>query len=176
MEFIRNWFDQLDDYIKTNLSDFSCNDYSMLYQSFLKTHKERSGTSENLTGFSEYLANRLFLYLIQDKVELSLRTFERIEGISGYNVPDMLIYKDNRVFCLISVKAFGNISNKVIFQDLKRIDNIRKSHKSITLNFLNHVSMKEETIYKYQRNDHKLLFLKDNHKNLIKEISDFLFE
>lgn len=177
MDFIVNWFDQLDRYLANNLYNFTCDDYSKLYTSFLKTHEQRSGTSENLTGFSEYLANRIFYYLLKDKKEFTLRPIEKVQGKEGYNVPDILIYENDRIYTLVSVKAFRNINNSIIKQDLDRINNIRiNDFKSIMLNFFNHQSDNINTIYKYQSSNHKLLFLENNPLSLAKTIENYLFE
>lgn len=176
MDFMKLWFDQLDSYIESNINKFTCNDYSQLYKSFLRIHKERCGTSQNLTGISEYLANRMFLYLIDNKEGFTLKSQVRVEGVESYNIPDLLIYKNNEIYTLVSVKAFNELGNKIIYQDLQRIDNIRVNNfNSIMINFLSHKSTNKKTMYKYQRENHKLLFLEHNNNSLIEEVNDFLF-
>lgn len=175
MEFIMDWFDQLDDYIRKNLHNFTCDQYSELYRSFIKIHQERCGTSQNLTGFSEYLATRFFHYLLEGS-DYKLKPQERKDGKEGVNVPDLLIYKGNTIFSLISVKAYKGLSNTIIKEDLVRIDNIRtKGMKSIMLNFLTHSSSNKKTIYAHQKDDHKLLFLQSNPVNLAQEIMSYVF-
>ncbi|MEC2474566.1 hypothetical protein P9W87_25925, partial [Bacillus thuringiensis] len=63
-----------------------------------------------------------------------------------------------------------------IKEDLQRIDNIRVNNcNSIMLNFLTHSPTNEKTMYKYQRENHKLLFLEHNNNSLIEEMNNFLF-
>ncbi|AFQ13850.1 hypothetical protein P9Y62_15965 [Bacillus thuringiensis] len=176
MDFMKLWFNQLDSYIESNINKFTCNDYSQLYKSFLRIHKERCGTSENLTGISEYLANRMFLYLIENKEGFSIKSQVRVDGIESYNIPDLVIYKNNDIQLVVSMKAVNKMSNSAIKEDLQRIDNIRVNNcNSIMLNFLTHSSTNEKTMYKYQRENHKLLFLEHNNNSLIEEMNNFLF-
>ncbi|WP_103623374.1 hypothetical protein, partial [Bacillus thuringiensis] len=135
MDFMKLWFNQLDSYIESNINKFTCNDYSQLYKSFLRIHKERCGTSENLTGISEYLANRMFLYLIENKEGFSIKSQVRVDGIESYNIPDLVIYKNNDIQLVVSMKAVNKMSNSAIKEDLQRIDNIRVNNcNSIMLN------------------------------------------
>ncbi|QQZ09018.1 hypothetical protein [Heyndrickxia vini] len=177
MEFITSWFDQLDRFLKENLYNFSCNEYSEVYQSFLKVHYDRCGTSENLTGFSEYLTNRLFFFLLEEQKEFALSPVEPVNGIQGHNVPDLLIYKGTEICALISVKAVKKMKNPNVVEDLRRIDNVRHNgFKSLMINYLSHDSLYPKTIYKHQRDDHKLLFMDNNSKKLVDEVHSFLFK
>ncbi|ADC52005.1 hypothetical protein BpOF4_20029 (plasmid) [Alkalihalophilus pseudofirmus OF4] len=166
---IKSFFDSMDTLIESQINSLSCHGLATLYHEFLDEHLVRSGTAENLTGLSEFLVIRYFTFLLKDNPIYRLDVNQTIKGKEGKNKPDIVIYKRDDMFAIISIKGSKSVSQAVLKQDLSRIDNIRpEGVKSMLISMSSNHSKTP-----FNRYDHKLLYLKDNSSTLKGEIDGF---
>lgn len=149
----QNWLSSIDDEIRINLDELTCQDFLQIYYALFRELKVMRSTSAGFTGFSEYLIFRaLYHYLGGDfqnnsfdkNLDTQLVQFdsEKYQIAQGYPIkmsknksiyPDISIYKnqDKNYLRIIEIKlTFGGGSTQLT-REVKRFEVLKKCNENV---------------------------------------------